>query len=216
MFQETPGAVEAELEQQGFIVAFEGAKSSSNVALADRYLKWTIMEKSLCSLLNLCATNKIDSMLTTAEGSALWFQSIHILRYKNTNISINIVKSEQCCFSGNIYSVCMTRFTFYRSLERVKQGFYMKTAASWTSLLTSCPEKKALSALLWRCLDAFRMPFIWKKKCTAECKMEVLEWKANKNQDDDGCSLGTRCVAVFIVILIPVTAHRGLWIQMIR
>lgn len=142
MFQETPGAVEAELEQQGFIVAFEGAKSSSNVALADRYLKWTIMEKSLCSLLNLCATNKIDSMLTTAEGLALWFQSIHILRYKNANISINIVKSEPCCFSDNIYSVCRTRFTFNRNLERVKQGFYMKTAASWTSLLTSCPEKR--------------------------------------------------------------------------
>lgn len=60
-------AVEAELQQQGFIVAFEGAKNSLNVALADRYLKWTIMEKSLCSLLNLCPTNKIDSMLTTAE-----------------------------------------------------------------------------------------------------------------------------------------------------
>ncbi len=37
-------------------------------------------------------------MLTTAEGSALWFQSIHILRYKNANISINIVKSEHVAF----------------------------------------------------------------------------------------------------------------------
>lgn len=52
----------------GFVLAFDRAQNSSNVALADRYLKWTIMDKSLCSLLNLCPTNKIGSMLTTAEG----------------------------------------------------------------------------------------------------------------------------------------------------
>lgn len=52
--------------------------------------------------------------------------------------------------------------------------------------------------------------YLKEKKWMAECKMEVLEWKANKNQDDDGRSLGTCCVAVFIIILIPVTAHWGL------
>lgn len=53
---------------RGLFQLSKGAQNSCNVALADRYLKWTIMEKSLCSLLILFPTSKIDSMLTTADG----------------------------------------------------------------------------------------------------------------------------------------------------
>lgn len=83
------------------------------------------------------------------------------------------------------------------------------------SLFVDKQARKAKRGLVQRCLDGFWMPFIREKKCTAECKMEVLEWKANKKQDDDGCSLGTCCV-VFIVILIPDAAYWAYWIQMVR